>query len=108
MRADKEMIAKAKRAIEERDIETRNGRILVVADLPEDKIGNIILSDDAQSLPHSGIVVAYDEDTSAGEIGDRVYFRPFTTFDFNIGPDSDEVIVGSLHWKDVVMFENQP
>jgi len=104
------MIKAAKKALRARVAFPLNGKLLIVEDLPQEQVGNIVMAEMSQSEPHSGIVVAFDVETlgETGVVGDRVYYRPFAPTFFNLGPDSDGVEVGAIHYTDVILYEDQP
>ena len=80
----------------------------MVEDLPEEAVGNIIMADESQAEPHSGIIVAVGIRVGGAKVGDRAYYRPFAPHVSRLGPESDGLVTHSLHHKDILAYEEDP
>ena len=107
MKKNKAMLRLANNAVADRVISLAPGKIMYVEDLPEEKLGNIILADEAQLEPHTGVVVSVADDVENIVPGCRIYFRPFSGLVFNLGPRSEGVGVATLHHTDIVAYERK-
>ncbi len=83
-------------------------RLLLVRDESvETTKGGIVLSEDAQRVPVSGVVI-----DAIGKyktlIGSRVYFRPYAETLIPLGPGGEGPMACFIHYGDVMYVEEVP
>ena len=107
MLTDKVGIKRLRKYLKDNDVVPNTGHMICVQDLPEERIGNIVLSDSAKSEPHSAVIVAVSEDLDPALVGTRIMYRPFTPHCMLFGLDSKELYGWTIHYKDVLVWQTK-